>query len=283
MRTTATFLLIGLSCFSLAACQLFGTTGNVASTDFQTTLTAPNLADFGDSEGTLIVAVYDNSSLPPRLRVPRAKSLALVGQDAVARVTLGSFVERTGLRQTRVNPLVEVGAIYYFPKRFNENEARTGRVVQKACGTVDGHQVDEAIINDEPSGIRRDRRKMILDGSIDASLIKAFTGVTAKVDASYLIEVELIGTRLRSLNSDDARIVRQRILAGDRCRSEYLESIGDSTAYQLTSAYYGQIKVKQAYEIAGEAGVPKLQSELSFKSDEERESFLFFMIFLDEV
>lgn len=231
----------------------------------------------------MIVAVYDSDLLFNRLRVPKADALDVDQTTEATETSLGAFVRRSGITGSRSNPLVELGALYYFPNRFNADENRTGSVIQKVCETVDGHDVDQALIIDEPAGIRADRRTLSLDGSVDASLIEALSGISAQAEVTYLFELEILNARLRSINTDDGITVRERLLAGGRCRNDFIPQIGDNNAYQLTSAYYGEMRVKQAYEIRGSIGVPRLEAELGIQSENERETFLFFKVFLDEI
>lgn len=272
-----------ISVLILAGCQSFAATGGSATKNFDRTLSYPTLQDFGDQGGDLIVAVYDTDVFPKRLRLPKADVVTSVKNESAKRLTLGSFVKRAGLSDSRTNPLLEIGALYYFPNRYNKTASRTGKVIQKVCETVDGHQVDEAVIVDEPSGISNDRRRLVLDGSVDASLIKAFSGVTAKANAKYLFEFQIIEARLRSINPKDGAIVRQRLLAGNDCENVFLPQIGGNDAYQLTSAYYGRLKIKQVYELGAQAGIPKLNAELGLDAESERDSFLFFKVFLDRI
>lgn len=277
------FPIICFVCIVLGGCQIFSKPHGAAPTNFERAISYPTLDDFGDKGGELIVAVYDSKAIPKRLRFPKADIIPENRNNASNELELGYFVKRSGLLRSRTNPLLEIGALYYFPKRFNSSVDRSGRVIQKVCGTVDGHKVDKAIIIDEPSGITGDKRKMLLDGKIDASLIKAFSGISVKAGAKYLIEFELLGARLRSINPEDGLEVRRRLLVGESCRTDYLPSIGDSPAYQLTSAYYGQLRVKQAYEIDASGGVPKMDVQLGVDAENERDSFLFFKVFLDKI
>jgi len=157
----------------LSGCQIFTQKHGRAASDFGSATEFGTLEGFGNDGGFLIVALVAERGFP---QVPRVQEIVVPSGQSEASVTLGTLVRRTGLLGARVNPAMEFGAIYYLPAKYNADE-RKGRVIQKLCGTVDGHQVDELIIRDEPSGIENQRRKLILNGSVDADLFGTLTGL----------------------------------------------------------------------------------------------------------
>jgi len=221
----------------LSGCQTFTSTIGSVSKSFEKAQSYPTLNDFGDKGGEVIVAIYDRDVFPERLRIPKADRVTEKKNESAKTLKLGSFVTRSGLFDSRTNPLLEIGALYYFPNRFNHNTERSGKVIQKVCETVDDHGVDNAIILDEPSGIISDRRKFLLDGSIDAKLIKSLSGLSANAEAKYLFEFQILESRLRSINPKDGKVIKQILLDGEKCRTKFIPKIGKNTLYQLTSKF----------------------------------------------
>jgi hypothetical protein len=240
-----------------------------------------SLQDFGDEGGFLLVGVVDKAWYSRR-RLPVVSNRPTT--DDPTEIPLGEFVKRTRLGK-RSTPAFELGALYYFPAQYAQ-EGASGKVIQKVCATVDGHNLDNVLIYDEPSGVESEKRKLVLDGSLDAEFLGAI-GITANAGAKYLFELELKKPRKREILMKDAYEMRELILNGPVCKDELLPTVSDKQVFQLTAAYYGTMAIKQAYEMEAGAdakgAVPKLKMELHLGVEAERVQLLYFKVFPETV
>ena len=107
--------------------------------------------------------------------------------------------------------------------------------------------------------------------------------LNASAGADYLIEIEVRDSRIRYIDTPDAKFVMNKLLAGEKCRTEFLPQARDREKFQLVSAYYGSIVIKQAYELRGNVGAPRLKAELEFGRETDETRFVFFKLFSSEV
>lgn len=266
----------------LAGCQTFAATDSVAEKNFFKSNSLSSLADLGDSNGELIVAVVNNQDAIPRPKLPRVEPLPENFSDTDT-LTLGSFIKRSGIAKSRINPAMEFGAIYYLPKKYNIDVGNNGKIIQKLCATVDDHDLDNVIIDDVFSGIKQERRKLVLNGSVDAKLIKGLAGIEASANANYLFDFKVENVRLRSINGPDAKAMQERLIAGHKCRTVYFPQAKGRQKFQLIAAYYGTLTLKQAYAIKANVATPQLSTELEIKGEDESNRFLFFKIYKLEI
>ncbi|EGV32497.1 hypothetical protein ThidrDRAFT_1347 [Thiorhodococcus drewsii AZ1] len=267
LRSTATFLVS----LSLAGC-LLTTTKNSAPVNLPQAQKLSSLEDFGDQGGMLIIGVVDKGWFG-NVRVPNVRKVV---DKEETRLKVGDFVERS-ITGKRITPELELGALYYIPEAYNSPNT-SAKIIQKLCATVDGHNLDDVLIADEPSGITSERRKLVLDGSLDVEFLK-FVGITARSGAKYLFELELKKPRKREIFVDDAEEMRRLIANGPICRKEYLPMVSTERVFQLVAAYYGELTIKQAYELEGVVGAPKLKAQLNIGSENERIQLVYFKIF----
>ncbi|POF34553.1 hypothetical protein [Roseibium marinum] len=273
------FILLLISITS-SSCQISKDTDSIASSNFTDASRLTSLIDLGDKGGQLLLAVVDPKKFPIGEQIPRVDAPEEKAGGQTIEKTLGDFVRTSGSGR-RINPAVEFGAIYYIPARHYNQE--TGIIIRKACGTVEGHEVDTYPLIDDFSGIRKHRRKLLLNGKANFELIKFLAGINAKAEASYLIEFEVSDVRKRYIYLPDARDIRQKILGGNDCKNDYIKDIDDDRLFQLVSAYYGNLVIKQVYEISGGISVPKISVELSVSGEGEDNSLIFLKVYTDKI
>jgi hypothetical protein len=270
----------------LSGCQTFGATDTGASKSFVSATSLSDLADFGDGGGALVVGVVSRTGLLKTVDLANVP-LPQTEEKPVLALTLGDFLKRGSFDNSRINPAIELGAFYFAPMEFNNygnvefpadpNEAvNVPLVIQKLCGSVDGHGLDQLRIYDEPSGINDKFRKIVLSGDGDAPLLHIIANIKAKADSKYLVEIEIKNSRKRYISSEDASQVSSIILSGPTCAKEYWPQTTGRKKFQLTKVYYGEMRIRQVFEISGGVTSPLLNTQLQLGSEAQDTTFLFF-------
>lgn len=267
-----TFFLL-LSMTMLIGCKTNSTTNVVAPTNFADVSTSP-LQQIGPKGGFLIVAIVDKNAFPQE-QPPRVAEFPIPDGRTETQMTLRDQIKRS-FTGKRINPTMEFGALYYLPARNNEES--DGKIIQKLCATVDAHGLDDVITIDQPTIYSRERRRLELSGKTDFELLEVF-GISANAEASYVFDIEVSDVRIRQINLADASTIQSRILAGPKCRKEFMPQADGRRKFQLIAGLYGTIIVKQIFEIRGGASAPKIKTELAVGSETESGRFMFFKVY----
>lgn len=215
------------------------------------------LTAFAPGEGGAVVFGYVENWRDTHIRLPAPPTPVFRSGERRAEGTfdLGAFYEPDPFNQDEwVAPEIELGALYYVPKRYDDDSGAL--VVQKLCGITKGHGLENVAIQDTPAAQtgQRTRRKVTISGSVAQGIFRTLVGASIGVsaNANYLAEVELKDVRRRFLNPTIAKNVLRNLLSGNDCRERYIPSVRGNRILFLREMYYGTMTVHQVGEIAGD-------------------------------
>lgn len=249
---------------------LFGCVSNNASGFKQPIATYNNLPDlstFGGNDGDVVIG-YVNRWSDEKIRpteLPIAVNETQEGRASNV-FNLRDFYEDHPTDSAKwIGPEIELGALYYVPKRFENNSNLA--VVQKLCGIERTHQLGNISIIDAkaPQTASSRNRKIILSGEVAKGLAKAVLplpisfGISAS--ATYVLEVEIKNVRRRFIRPELAQIVRSSVMEGPECRDIHRPPRRDNKKLFLEQFFYGEITIKQIgeAEIGIDGGVVGLE------------------------
>ncbi|TPW26412.1 hypothetical protein FJU08_22275 [Martelella alba] len=179
-------------------------------------------------------------------------------------------------------PDIELGALYYVPKRFEGSE--NFKVVQKLCGITKSHQLGDVIISDSPGPQigSNARRKIIVSGSVAKGLLSGFiSSIAISAEAEYVIEVEVKNIRKMKIHfTDQSKLVYRKISSGDKCRKE-IDDRNNNQIFFLEEIYYGEINIVQAGRLTGNLNVKLVDINAEFNQSNGETYILAFKWFRD--
>ncbi len=169
---------------------------------------------FGSAGGQIVLG-YVNTWRDHTIQIPQAPPTISKHDETLSDDVnfLYSYYEPSQIDpQKWVSPEIEIGALYYVPRRFaGENDFL---VVQKLCGIEKGHNLGTISIIDEdaPQLGRLGKWRIALSGEVAQDLLSSLTifPIGLSANSEYIFEVELNDVRRRYMSPANAMVAIAR-------------------------------------------------------------------------